>query len=303
MKKILLTGANGFLGNHCIQPLLEKGYEIYAVASKKRKMSDLPGVQWVCLDLLDIGSVEDFFKSVKLSHLLHFGWFMKPGASYVSQENFKWVQASLQLLRNFAEQGGQRAVMAGSCAEYDWNYGFCSEQITPLAPSTPYGVCKNALQSLFTSYVQQAGISGAWGRMFFLYGPRENETRLVASVISALLGKKVAQCSHCTQIRDYMYVEDAAEAYVCLLDSEVQGPVNIASGQPIFLKDIVLKIAEKLDCNDLIHFGSVERGVDEARLVLADTKRLENEVGFFTQFNLDTGLEKTIRWWEEKLSK
>ena len=302
MKKILLTGASGFLGSHCLPLLLERGYEVYAVTSKKSTAPNCSGVHWVSLDLLDSGAVGDFFKSVRLSHLLHFAWFMKPGESYTSLENYKWVQASLELLRKFVDQGGQRAVMAGSCAEYNWDYGYCVEDITPLVSSTPYGICKNSLQALFTSYVKQSGISGSWGRMFFLYGPRENKTRLVSSVICALLAKKVAQCSHCTQIRDYMYVEDAAEAYICLLESDVQGPVNIASGQPTVLKDIVFRLAEKLNGKELIHFNSIQGILGEPRLVVAGINRLANEVGFTARYNLETGLTKTIHWWEDKLN-
>ena len=68
--------------------------------------------------------------------------------------------------------------------------------------------------------------------IFFLYGPHEPPGRLIPSVIQALLKGEFARCSHGRQIRDFLYVEDVAEAFVALLDSDITGPVNIASGSP-----------------------------------------------------------------------
>ena len=78
--------------------------------------------------------------------------------------------ASLALLKAFGEQGGERVVMAGTCAEYDWGQGLCLESVTPRKPSTVYGTCKNALQEILSIYSNQFGLSSAWGRIFFLYG-------------------------------------------------------------------------------------------------------------------------------------
>src|SRR5207245_614301 len=89
--------------------------------------------------------------------------------------------------------------------------------------------CKLALASLLEAYAGQTGLSQAWARIFFLYGPREHPKRLVSSVIRSLLRGERARCSHGQQIRDYLHVEDAAGALVALLESEVTGR---AAGRP-----------------------------------------------------------------------
>ena len=116
--------------------------------------------------------------------LLHFAWYAKPKKYWTSTQNLRWVQSSIELIDLFVKCGGKRIVMAGSCAEYDWDYGVSSEGLTPCRPSTLYGICKHSLQEILTMYSKQAGISSAWGRIFFLYGPYEHPSRLVSHVIS-----------------------------------------------------------------------------------------------------------------------
>jgi len=190
--------------------------------------------------------------------------------------------------------------MAGTCAEYDWKYGYCSEEATPLAPSTLYGACKNATQHVLKEYSKVTGLSSAWGRIFFLYGPFENPCRLVPSVILNLLSNKEAPCSHGRQIRDFLYVKDVAAAFVALLVSDVRGPVNIASGKPVALKDIILSIADQIDRKDLVRLGALPQKENEPPILLGDIKRLSEELMWHPQYDLDRGIRETIEWSKEK---
>ncbi len=242
------------------------------------------------------------FSRIQPSHLLHLAWYAQPGLYWTSLENIRWVQSSLDLLWAFVEHGGRRVVVAGSCAEYDWNYGYCSERITPLQPATMYGKAKLALQLLLEAFARQAQISAAWGRLFFLYGPHEYPERLVASVIRALLQGKPARCSHGNQVRDFLYVQDAADAFVALLESDVQGPVNIASGNPVTLKQIIYSIADTLQQRSQIQLGVVPVAPSEPPLLVANIERLTKEVAWHPTYDLNQGLDRTMRWWKGVLS-
>lgn len=143
---------------------------------------------------------------------------------------------------------------------------------------------------------KQNSLSRAWGRIFFLYGPHEHPSRLVPSVINSLLRRKIAHCSHGKQIRDFLYVKDAARAFVDLLDSEITGPINIASGQPVFLKDFILEITKKLKKEKLIKFDKKPLQ-EEPPLVVGDIRRLRDEVGFKLKYTLENGLDETIQYW------
>lgn len=304
MKKVLITGATGFIGQHCLRELAARGYEIHALSSKDAPEDENEhekNVTWHRVDLLKREQVFDIMSAVQPTHLLHLAWYAVPGKYWTSTENFRWVQASLDLFEAFASVGGQRIVAAGSCAEYEWGSDQpCSETKTPLNPATVYGACKHALRIMLEAYATQANLSAAWGRIFFLYGPHEYPSRLVASVIRSLLRNEPARCSHSQQVRDFLYVADVAEAFVALLESEVTGAINIASGQPIALQDVIYKIADKLGRRDLVQLGAIESTSNDPQLLVADTNRLNNEVGWKPRRPLDEGIDETIIWWKQQ---
>ncbi|MCX5815854.1 MAG: NAD(P)-dependent oxidoreductase [Proteobacteria bacterium] len=297
MKRVLVTGANGFIGRHAIPLLIEKEFEVHCVDIKLPEEKQ-PYINWYNIDLMDSGKMMVLMSDIKPTHLLHFAWFAVPGKYWTSIENIRCVEGSLNLLRAFQKSGGQRIVMAGTCAEYDWRYGYCSEHITPLVPLTLYGTCKNALQHILKDFSQVTGLSSAWGRIFFLYGPHENPNRLVSSVILNLIQGKTAPCSHGNQIRDFLYVEDVASAFVSLLESDVRGTVNIASGKPTSLKEMIYGVADMLEKHALVQLGAVSTPQSEPPVLLADVSRLNREVGWHPQVSMVDGLRKTVEWWK-----
>ncbi|MEM4134642.1 MAG: NAD(P)-dependent oxidoreductase [Candidatus Micrarchaeia archaeon] len=300
MKRILVTGATGFIGRHCLDPLEKKGYEIHAVSSRSILEDGKKNIFWYQVDLMNFLQVEDLITKVRPSHLLHLAWYTVPGKYWTSLENLKWVQASINLLKTFGENGGQRVLIAGTCAEYDWRYGYCSETITPLAPKSLYGICKHSLQLIVSAFAKQTGISAAWGRIFFTFGPHEHPDRIFPYVILSLLKNQVAHCTDGKQVRDFLYVEDVAEALVEILDSSLSGPINIASGNPIRLRDLIYKIAEKLKKEDLVKFGSIATPQDEPPFIVGDIHRLKNELGWKPKYDLEKAIEKTIEWWKNR---
>jgi nucleoside-diphosphate-sugar epimerase len=302
MRKVLVTGASGFIGRHTIETLVSRGFEVHAVTSKSASVSISEDCHWHVADLVDVSTIRPLVKSIKPSHLLHLAWYAVPGKYWTALDNFLWVQASLELLRQFREQGGERVVMAGTCAEYDWNYGYCSELVTPRHPDSPYGVCKNALQEMLAAYSNATGLSSAWGRIFFLYGSHEYPSRIVPSVIRSLLAGEKALCSHGNQIRDFLHVQDVADAFVAILESPMNGAVNIGSGKPIQLKEVIHKIAEKLGRFDLIELGAIIVSDKDPKLLAADVTRLFQEVDWIPKYDLDVGLETTISWWKDQIS-
>ncbi len=303
MKRVLVTGASGFIGRHALAPLIERGFEVHAVRRDGTELEPaIAGCTWRHADLLDLTAIRPLIQEAQPTHLLHFAWNAVPGQYWTTLDNFAWVQASLELLRRFQEAGGQRVVMAGTCAEYDWAYGYCSEGITPTAPTTTYGTCKLALQRMLDAYAKQADLSSAWGRIFFLYGPHEHPARLVSSVARALLQGEPARTSRGTQLRDFLHVRDVADAFVALLDSSVEGPVNIGSGQPVMVKDVIDTIAAELHRQDLVRLGAITSAANDPPLLCANVDRLSTEVGWSPAYTLHDGLRHTISWWRQQLA-
>ncbi len=298
-RRVLLTGASGFIGRAAIGPLQRAGFEVHAVA--RRRLDAPDDVTWHGADLLDQERTKRLMKAVEPSHLLHFAWYAEPGKYWTAQENLDWLRASLALLQAFSLSGGSRVVMAGTCAEYDWKYGSCIENLTPLVPSTLYGMCKHALQEVLGVYSRQYGLSSAWGRIFFPYGPHEHLSRLVPSVICALLEGRPALCTSGEQVRDFIHVQDVAGAFVALLRSTVEGAVNVGSGRGVAVKDVAMRIGERLGRPELVRLGARPAAQDEPPLLVADVHRLGHEVGWRPGISLDGGLAVTIDWWRARL--
>ena len=298
MKRLIITGAAGFIGRHIIPFLLEKDYEIHALyyGAKPDIAVASKNLFWHECDLLNLTEQKKILSDIKATYLLHLAWHTVHKKYWTAIDNFAWVQASMELFKNFTESGGRRFIGAGTCAEYDWNYGYCSENITPLNPNTLYGFCKNSLRELLSRYANENGVSFAWGRIFFLYGPYEHPQRLVPYVIRSLLKNQTAQCSHGNQIRDFLHVEDVASAFVRLIECNVEDTVNIASGIPITIKDLINKIAEKLNKAMHIKLGAIPASDSDPKVLFGDASKLREDIGWEPRYDLDSGLAQTIKW-------
>lgn len=290
--RVLVTGAAGFLGAHCLPDLAARGFEVHAVSRSPREGGQ---AQWHRADLLDPDAARALVADVRPTHLLNLAWETTHGAFWSSPANLDWLAASVHLVRAFADAGGRRAVVAGTCAEYLWDDRVCDESTTPLAPATLYGAAKHALHVALAGYADTAGFALAWGRVFLLHGPGEPPARLVPSVATALLEGRPAACSHGRQVRDLMHVEDVAAGFGALLASEVTGPVNVASGQPVALADVVGTIGEITGHPELIRLGAIPAPAGEPATLVADVRRLRDEVGFRPRHDLREGLERTVR--------
>jgi nucleoside-diphosphate-sugar epimerase len=295
--RVIVTGASGFVGRRTLAALARRGFEVHAVARGGAPSGACADVTWHAVDLLDGEARRALIDTVVASHLLHLAWYAEPGAFWAARENAAWVAATVALVDEFALAGGARAVLAGTCAEYDWSARQPMAEDAPLAPATYYGVCKDATRRVVAGLAERAGLQLAWGRIFFLYGPDEDERRLVASVARALVAGERAPSSAGTQRRDFMHVDDVAGAFAALLDSDVRGPVNIASGEAVAVRDIVRSLGRAAGRPDLLDVGALPSRPDDPPELAADVTRLRDEVGFEPAIGLDEGLAATVAWW------
>jgi nucleoside-diphosphate-sugar epimerase len=302
MAKVLITGAAGFLGRHCLELLVDEQHEVHVV-TRSATLSARPNLHIHGVDLFEHAQVHELLRTVRPSHLLHLAWVTAPATYRDSLANLDWLAASVQLLRAFAENGGQRVVMAGSCAEYDWANGVCDETTTPLHPGSLYGICKNALREVLEGCAHCCEISAAWGRIFYLYGPGEHPDRFVSYVTRSLLAGRSARCSTGTQRRDYIYVKDAARAFAMLLFSSVAGPVNIGSGAAVEVATLAQTIGKLTGRPDLVLLGSAQPLSPEVPLVVSGQRRLGGELGWSPEFPLERGLTDTVAWWKQQLDR
>ena len=187
--------------------------------------------------------------------------------------------------------------MAGTCAEYEPSAEPLVEGVTPIRPTTLYGACKAALHLSSSAYFAGAGRERAWGHIFYLYGPREHPNRLVPFMIGALSEGTTFVCQHPRDVRDFLHVEDVARAFVALLGSEVEGDVNIASGEPTAVGELVATLAQVMERPDLVDCSA---SAPEQSRIVGDNGRLRREVGWVPRFDLESGLRATVSSWAQE---
>ncbi|KQY78993.1 hypothetical protein ASD52_04000 [Ensifer sp. Root142] len=300
MQRVIVTGANGFVGKSMPTSLIRRGCQVYSLGRTDPKVD---GVSFHQMDLLD--SDADEFRRVAAigaDTMIHVAWCTEPGVYWTSIDNLRWMAASLRLLDAFLAGGGKRVIIAGTCAEYDWNFHTLTERETPLAPSTIYGQAKASLHATVNAYAQKHSISFAWAHIFFPYGPGEKRRRLLSDLVCNLLDGLPMDVSDGKQIRDFMHVDDVADAIIELAASDVQGPVNIASGEPRQLREIIELTAKEVGRRDLVRLGARPPLANDPPCLAASVLRLRNEVGFRPRYTLEDGISATVAWWRSNLT-
>lgn len=296
MRRVLVTGGAGFVGRQTLSELSARGFEVHA--ADRRALREEAAV-WHELDLLDARAVSELVAAVRPTHLLHLAWCTAHGKFWSAPENLDWVAASIALLSAVTAAGVERVVGAGSCAEYDWSYGYCVEDLTPTRSATLYGTSKNTFCEVLLARVRELGLGAAWGRIFLAYGPFEHPDRLVPSVTRALLRGERAACTHGEQVRDVLHVRDVARAFVHLLDGPAQGAFNVCSGTPVSIKSVVELIAEEIGRRDLLALGALPARAEDPPLLVGSPTRLRAS-GFTPSVTLESGIAETIAWWKQR---
>jgi nucleoside-diphosphate-sugar epimerase len=293
MTRVLVTGARGFVGRHAIAHLQARGFEVHGVTASAVAPED-GSIRWHRADLLDANDRRQLVGAAAADVLLHLAWYAKPPGYWHDPVNMRWLSATLDLVQLFAERGGRRVVGTGTCAEYDWSHGLCTERVTPLSAASLYASTKAACGEVLQAYGARAGVGVAWARLFFLFGPHDDPSRFVPSMVTALEANQPWRCHSGNHVRDFLYVEDAAAALAALAASPVEGPVNVASGRPIRLGDLAADIAGRMG---RAHLVTIEPGGPQHASVTADVRRLHHEVGWRPACDPGEALARTIRWW------
>jgi len=296
MNRVLVTGGSGFLGRQVVQSLVRRGFEVHALGRSEPARQDSIGGRWHRADLFDRPGTKELLQGLRPDGLVHLAWATEHAKYWTTPENLDWTARTIDLLRDFRASGGTRVVLAGTSAEYDWSSGTALDELrSPLRPASLYGQCKNALRAIVEAWAPAAGVSWAWGRIFNIFGPHENAQRLVPRVVRTLIERRQLALDDCRDVRDFLDVRDAGDALGALYASDLSGTINIASGVPVSVRQLVQSIEMEMGGEGMVTFGAPSGHSSPA--VFASVTRLREELKWTPRTNLTEAVRSTCQWW------
>ena len=259
MRKVLVTGATGFIGNYVVQELLTQGYHVLATSAdpnKVRRMSWFTQVKYIPFDLGNMDPSTNYFQFFKNPDLLiHLAWEGLPNykSSFHVQVNLPRQKAFLE---NLIQNGLSDLTVTGTCLEYGMQEGALREDM-PALPSNPYATAKDDLRKSLQSLQGTHSFSLKWIRLFYMYGKGQNPNSLLSQLDNAMNeNKKIFNMSGGEQVRDYLPVEKVAEYIVKIaLQKEVTGIINCCSRKPVTIKEFVEDYLKEKNKNIQLNLG------------------------------------------------
>jgi nucleoside-diphosphate-sugar epimerase len=270
-KRILLTGAMGFVGRQVLKFLLGENVLIRCIIREGKK-SELP----VSKKLESILVTKDLFQESEewwrsalegIHTIIHAAWYAEPGQYQLSPKNLACLLGTLVMAKAAIASNTKRFVGIGTCFEYEQSSQKLSTD-TPLGPTSPYAAAKASAYLALSQILPSQGVEFAWCRLFYLYGEGENPRRLVQSIrLSLSEGREVALTTG-NQVRDFLDVAEAGERIAKVAICNMTGPMNICSGMPVTIRELAESIADEYGKRDLLKFGArPENPVDPAFVV------------------------------------
>ena len=303
-RKAFVTGGTGLIGRHVLRALSARGFDVHASTRQAKATNCVANVTWHRCDLFSVDEVRRVLTSEKPDLIVHGAWATEHGSYWTSPQNLDWAKSTLTLIRVAHDVGVERFVGIGTCAEYAWGgTDPLHEARSSVAPSTLYGVSKDATRRLCEAFSQQVGMSFAWTRLFLLYGAGEQPNRLVSSLARALIRGDPALMSSGVALRDLMDARDVGAAIAAVSDSALAGCVNIGNGVGIRLRDVGEALARLAGRPDLLRLGAIPDRPGDPAVLVANVERLNQETDFRVSIPIEQGLRDALEFWREELNR
>lgn len=296
-QRILVTGANGFIGSHLCLRLCQEGAEVHAVY-RSRRPADFGDQCWWQADLADLEQVKKIVGEVRPEVIFHLASHVKgaPGIEHVLPTFRSNLQSTVNLLIVAAETNCRRVILTGSLAEPDVENG-------ETFPSAPYAAAKWASSGYARMFHALYKLPVVIARVFMVYGPGQMDfTKLIPYVTLSLLQGRTPKISSGERLVDWIYVSDVVDGFLALAQAGgVDGAtLDLGTGELVSIRGIVEQLVISIGAGVNAEFGALpDRPLEPTRL--AKTAETFAKIGWKPQVPLQDGLKRTVDWYRGKL--
>jgi NAD dependent epimerase/dehydratase len=307
--KILITGADGFIGSHLTEMLAAQGHQIKAL-SQYNSFNNWGWLEDVsCLEDIDVvtGDVRDphFCKHITedIDIVFHLAALIAIPYSYVAPDSYvdTNIRGTLNICQAALENNVTRVIHTSTSEVYGTAQYVPIDEQHPLQPQSPYSATKIAADAMAMSFFNSFELPVSIVRPFNTYGPRQSARAVIPTIITQIAnGKKSIELGDTTPTRDFNYVEDTCRGFIALAECEeaVGKTVNVGSNREISIGD-TLKLVKELMSSE-VDFITDEKRIrpdkSEVFRLWCDNTQIEQLTGFKPQVDIREGLERTIKW-------
>jgi len=315
MKKVLVTGADGFIGSHLVELLVEEGFQVKAFVYYNSfnnwgwldsiDKSRLKEVDIVSGDIRDPYFVQKAMDGIEIVY--HLAALIGIPFSYSSPDSYidTNIKGTLHVLQAARNLGTEKIIVTSTSEVYGTAKYIPIDEKHPRQGQSPYSASKIAADALAESFISSFNLPVTIVRPFNTYGPRQSGRAIIPTIISQLLkGNQVIKLGALTPTRDLVYVKDTVTGFVKISQCErlLGKDVNISTGNEISIGDLAEKIIGVINPEAKIETDNIRlRPVNsEVKRLLGDYSLLFKETSWKPQITLDQGLSETIEWFKLK---
>lgn len=309
-QNVLVTGADGFIGSHLTEALLEKGCKVKALSYYNSFnfwgwLEDIPknpNLEVVSGDVRDPHFCKEIVKDMDI--IFHLAALIAIPYSYIAPDSYvdTNVKGTLNICQAAKEKGGIRVIHTSTSEVYGTAHYVPIDEKHPLQPQSPYSASKIGADMMAMSFYNSYGLPVTIARPFNTYGPRQSARAVIPTIITQIAsGKKEIKLGDVSPTRDFNYVKDVCSGFIAIAESEKTNgkEINISSNYEISIGDILNMIKKIMN-------SEVEFIVDDERLrpdtsevfrLCGDNKLIKEITNFTPQYSLMKGLQETVDWY------